>query len=173
MTLEEYVARQGGGWRAVKKAFEEASRGVIRLEDPDPPATPVEYALRPEYSLWYWATCTAAALTIITVVLTSWINAAWLMPLRYILGALYTLFIPGYTLVEALYPGERDLAPLERLALSIGLSLAVIPLIGLFLNYTPWGIRLEPVLASITVFTVATATIALYRKHRVLQESRR
>ncbi|WP_248784120.1 DUF1616 domain-containing protein [Desulfurococcus mucosus] len=45
--------------------------------------------------------------------------------------------------------------------------------IGLFLNYTPWGIRLEPVLASITVFTVATATIALYRKHRVLQESRR
>jgi uncharacterized membrane protein len=38
-------------------------------------------------------------------------------------------------LIEALYPRKEDLESLERLTLSIGLSLAVVPLIGLFLNY--------------------------------------
>ena len=55
--------------------------------------------------------------------------------------------------------------PLERLALSIGLSLAVVPLIGLVLNYTPWGIRLTPVSISLAIFTEAMATIALRRKY--------
>lgn len=41
------------------------------------------------------------------------------------------LFMPGYALVESLYPrGGDELSPLERLALSIGLSLAVVPLIA-------------------------------------------
>ncbi|MCC6010753.1 MAG: DUF1616 domain-containing protein, partial [Fervidicoccaceae archaeon] len=82
-------------------------------------------------------------------------------------GSLFVLFLPGYALVEALYPDERELAPLERLALSIGLSLAVVPLIGLLLNYTPWGIRLEPVMASLAVFTLIMLMVASYRKQRL------
>ncbi|MEM1828890.1 MAG: DUF1616 domain-containing protein, partial [Desulfurococcaceae archaeon] len=75
------------------------------------------------------------------------------------------LFIPGYSLVEALYPREEDLSPLERMALSIGLSLAVVPLIGLILNYTPWGIRLLPIITSTTIFTITILVIAAYRKY--------
>ncbi|MEM1772724.1 MAG: DUF1616 domain-containing protein, partial [Desulfurococcaceae archaeon] len=56
-------------------------------------------------------------------------------------------------------------------ALSIGLSLAVVPLIGLILNYTPWGIRLLPIVTSTTVFTTAMLVIAAYRKYNLLAKS--
>jgi len=88
-----------------------------------------------------------------------------LMPLRYVLGTLFVLFIPGYTLVEALYPREEDLSPLERVALSIGLSLALVPLVGLLLNYTPFGIRLYPIIISLSALSVALAMVGSYRKY--------
>src|SRR4030042_1168050 len=46
-------------------------------------------------------------------------------------GAVYVLYVPGYTLIEALYPKRNELERLERFALGVGLSLAVVPLVGL------------------------------------------
>jgi len=89
--------------------------------------------------------------------------------LRYVLGSILVLFVVGYSTVEALYPEERSLTSLERLALSIGLSLAVVPLVGLVLNYTPWGIRLEPVLVSLSLYTTLVALVAAYRKFKLLR----
>ena len=60
---------------------------------------------------------------------------------RNILGLPLVLFLPGYALIAALFPAKSDLDGIERVALSFGLSIAVVPLIGLGLNYTPWGIR--------------------------------
>jgi len=84
--------------------------------------------------------------------------------IRYVSGALYVLYLPGYALIEALYSKAEELDQLERLALSIGLSLAVVPLLGLVLNYTPWGIRLVPIIISLIIFTFAMALIAAKRK---------
>ncbi len=86
--------------------------------------------------------------------------------IRTILGLPFLLFIPGYVLVFALFPKkktDRGIDVIERIALSFGLSIAVIPLIGLLLNYTPWGIRLEPILLSLFFFIVGIGTFALYR----------
>ena len=58
--------------------------------------------------------------------------------------------------------GGTDL--IERIALSFGLSIAVVPLIGLGLNYTPWGIRLDPIVISLSVFTLAMTMIAQWRR---------
>ena len=85
-------------------------------------------------------------------------------PLRVFFALPMVLFIPGYTLIAALFPGTSEIDNIERLALSFGLSIAVVPLIGLALNYTPWGIRLDPVVASIAVFTAAMTLIAQYRR---------
>lgn len=59
--------------------------------------------------------------------------------LRIIIGLPLVLFFPGYTLIAALFPRKGSLSGIERLALSFGLSIAVVPLIGLALNYMPWG----------------------------------
>ncbi len=84
--------------------------------------------------------------------------------LQALFGLAMVLFIPGYALIAALFPAKEDLDGIERVALSFGLSIAVSPLIGLALNYTPWGIRLDPILASLALFTLAMIGIAWYRR---------
>ena len=84
------------------------------------------------------------------------------------MGLPFLLFFPGYTLIAALFPNKDDLDDVERIALSFGLSIAVVPLIGLVLNYTPWGIRLYPILISLIVFIFVMATIALARQKFVV-----
>jgi len=85
-------------------------------------------------------------------------------PVRIILGLLLVLFLPGYSLISALFPANDDLDGIERIALSFGLSIAVVPLLGLALNYTPFGIRLVPILVVLSVFTVSLAVIAGVRR---------
>ena len=92
--------------------------------------------------------------------------------LRIFFGVAMVLFIPGYALIAALFPARDDLDGIERVALSFGLSIAVVPLIGLALNYTPWGIRLDPILASLTIFTLTMAGIAWYRRLLLPTEKR-
>jgi len=84
--------------------------------------------------------------------------------LRKALGLAFVLFFPGYVFITALFPNRKELDNLERVALSFGLSIAIVPLIGLALNYTPWGIRLIPILISLTIFNIIFSTVAIYRR---------
>jgi len=83
---------------------------------------------------------------------------------RNILGLPLVLFLPGYALIAALFPAKSDLDGIERVALSFGLSIAVVPLIGLGLNYTPWGIRTLPILISLSAFTFIMCGLAYLRR---------
>lgn len=94
------------------------------------------------------------------------------LPVRIPLGLVMVLFVPGYTLIAALFPRMGDLEGIERTALSFGLSIAVVPLIGLGLNYTPWGIRLTPVVVSLVIFTIAMAAAAYWRRMNLPREER-
>jgi uncharacterized membrane protein len=92
--------------------------------------------------------------------------------LRVIFSIPIILFIPGYVLIAALFPGNDDLEGIERVALSFGLSIAVVPLIGLMLNYTSWGIRLDPIVISLVIFTAVMAMIAQYRRSLLPDDER-
>jgi len=92
--------------------------------------------------------------------------------LRLALGLPFVLFFPGYVFNAALFPRKNNLDSLERVALSFGLSIALVPLIGLILNYTPWGIRLWPILISLTAFTFGMSVVAWIRRRRLSEESR-
>ncbi|MGD0477065.1 MAG: DUF1616 domain-containing protein [Nitrososphaerales archaeon] len=119
----------------------------------------LSYAFSP-FSLWFWGALAAVGLSMGLISVTSGV----VLYLRYIFGSVLVLFLPGYSLIEALYP-KRELDELTRFALSIGLSLALVPLIGLVLNYTPFDIRLLPVTLSIAGLTVILLFFALARKH--------
>lgn len=93
-------------------------------------------------------------------------------PVRIILGFLCIIFFPGYTLISTLFPKQQDLSGVERTALSFGTSIAVVPLIGLIVNYTPWGIRLLPVLIALTIFILLTSIVAFYRSYRLMRDER-
>jgi uncharacterized membrane protein len=59
------------------------------------------------------------------------------------------------------------LSIMERVTLSIGLSLAVVTLIGLSLSFSPWGISIYPIMLSITIFIIITSALAWFRRSRL------
>jgi uncharacterized membrane protein len=84
--------------------------------------------------------------------------------IRIFFGLPFILFIPGYLLIYTLFPQKnKDIDIIERIALSFGLSIAVVPLIGLGLNYTPYGITLPSVLTGNLAFILIMGTFAYIR----------
>jgi len=88
------------------------------------------------------------------------------------LAILLVLFVPGYVLVAVLFPENREVDWIERIALSFGVSIAVVPLLGLFLILTPWGIRFIPLVGTIAVFTVGLGYAAYWRRMRLPPDKR-
>ena len=116
------------------------------------------------------------------------------------LGLVFASFVPGYALVAALFPSGNDpvthntvddgdssdigprssafaprdtsLSGVERLVLSLGSSVAILSLLALVTNYTPWGVRLLPVLLLGSGFTLGTTVIAVVRRRRLDPETR-
>ena len=82
------------------------------------------------------------------------------------------LFLPGYCFVAALFPKDSDIDLAERITLSIGLSLAIVPLIGFGLNFTQFGIRQDPILISLTIFILVMILFAHYRRALLPSEER-
>ncbi len=86
--------------------------------------------------------------------------------LRVLLGLPFLFFIPGYILIFVLFPArksERGIDVVERIALSLGLSISIVPLIGIGLSSVVGGIKLEPILLANVVFVICVGTLALYR----------
>src|SRR6266581_1197456 len=92
--------------------------------------------------------------------------------LRFTLGVLFTLVIPGYGLVAAIFPRDGEVRWLERLALSLGLSIAAVALVGVLLNLTPWGVRLESVIAALVALNLGACVFAYRRRMHLLPELR-
>ena len=106
-------------------------------------------------------------LVLVIVILSSPSNV-----LRIILGIPIVLFFPGYILMAALFPRKAPIDNLQRVALSFGMSIAVVPLIGLMLNSTPWGITLETTLGSLAAFILTVSVIAWVRRRQLPAEER-
>ena len=113
--------------------------------------------------MWFWASLGAATLGLATVLLIP--DHFPLVAVRWVTGSILALFLPGYALLQLLFPKGRAMDSFERFALDIGLSLAIVPLVGLILNFTPWGIRFIPVTISISAFTITFLTVAAFRKY--------
>lgn len=90
---------------------------------------------------------------------------------RTILGMPLILFIPGYASVLTLFPKKDDLESIERMVLSVGVSLVVVSLLGLMLNFT-FGIRLIPILMTLCLYSVILMFIANYRRKQLPEDLR-
>jgi len=93
-------------------------------------------------------------------------------PIRIVIGLPSVIFLPGYSLIALFFPRKDDLGWMERVALSFLLSIAIVPLLGLVLNYTPFGIRLSPILIILSTFTISLSLVAWFRRLRLPAEER-
>ncbi|NLO90178.1 MAG: DUF1616 domain-containing protein [Clostridia bacterium] len=100
-------------------------------------------------------------LSIITVIVCFFSN---FKTAKVILGFPFILLFPGYTLTALLFPKAGDLRSLERLVFSFGLSITVVPMLCMALNYTPWGIRLYSVVLTVLLFISVMAGLAWKRR---------
>jgi uncharacterized membrane protein len=110
-------------------------------------------------------------LNIFLIILLAFDNAnSMIETLRIIAALIYLVFVPGYSLQEALLPQRAHIASLDRIAISIGISIAILPIMGLILDGPLGGIRLWPSITFLTLFTFAFMSIAAYRRRSLKPE---
>ena len=123
-------------------------------------------------SAWYWTIIAVVIATTLTVfaIPQDWYPLAYV---RNVLGVIFVLFLPGYAFTKALFPTKVPIKMssegfdiIERVALSIGMSIALTPIVGLILFYTPIGIDLIPITLSLLALTVIFATAAEGREYQ-------
>jgi uncharacterized membrane protein len=69
--------------------------------------------------------------------------------------------------------GDRSgIDGIERVALAFGTSIAIVPLLGLVLNFTPWGIRLTPIMVTVAGFTLGATAVAARRRRALPVDER-
>lgn len=147
---------------AAVRAMEE--EGLLFLRKPSYRTESVlDYALAPTLSGWLWLTLAVTILTIITVD-----TAPEFFPfniVRLVMASIFLMYLPGYALIHLLFSETTKLNELERFGLNIALSLIVVPLIGVILDYTYWGIRLPVLMTCVAAFTIVVAIAASVRAY--------
>jgi hypothetical protein len=136
------------------------------LEQPDLPER-----IKSEATGWYWIMIALTLVSSIAVLLIGEVGT--LSYIRYVSASLLVLFLPGYALLRAISPsnaqtlGEpNNMYSITRLSLSIVLSIAIVSVIGLILDFSPLGVTLDSLVLSLSLFTVIFSTIALFRERR-------
>ena len=140
------------------------SQGKISLVEQPTRSQKLAPYLKTEKASWYWVTIALIMASAIAVFAIPE-NAYPIVYLRHVLSIILVLWLPGYSLIKALFP-QKELDNIERTALSIGMSLALVPITGLILHYTPWGIETTPVTLSLLALTAIFATAAIIREHQ-------
>jgi len=68
--------------------------------------------------------------------------------------------------------GGRRFDWIERFTLSFGLSIALVSLLGILLDLTPFGIRFNSIVATLLIFTLGVGALAIRRRMRLPVEDR-
>jgi hypothetical protein len=123
-------------------------------------------------AIWFWLSIVLCIVTILALLLPSNVPAAIYFSSG--LSAVFILFLPGLSLSKTLFPTHIGLYAgentegIERVAVSLGLSLALVPIIAAILNFTQplgMGIALAPLAASLLLFTVGFSIAGLLREY--------
>jgi hypothetical protein len=153
------------------------NQGTIKLKSQISSAAPNFAAyLKTHEAIWYWSALATATITV-ALVLTAPEGFPWNY-LRSTFGIIFVLLLPGYAFIKALFPAQmpiktstQNLDTIERIALGFGMSIALVPIVGLLLNYSPWGIRLTSLVPSLFALTLAFATAAVIREYQTRRQA--
>jgi uncharacterized membrane protein len=138
------------------------------------PTSTKEYIFS-EKALWYWE-IVGLSIVISILVLAIPETAFPIIYVRNGVGLIFALFLPGYSFVKVIFPktvpfktSSGNLDNIERLAISLVMSLSIVSIVGLLLNFTSWGIKLMPITLSLLTLTLIFATGAIIREHQIRQ----
>jgi uncharacterized membrane protein len=84
--------------------------------------------------------------------------------IRYAVGFVFVVLLPGYCLVNILFLGRNRLDPVETAVLSVALSFGIAGLVGLFLGLSPIEISFTSITVSLTVIVLVLTVVAFVRR---------
>ena len=149
---------------------EEAIDSMLRLEarneiqfrpvEDQPPTGLVEYLSSPR-SLWYRGVNALSLTAVLSTFITP--SLGQLIIIRYVAGSIFLMFLPGFCITKIIYLGE-EIGNLKLVAMSLGISVSVVSLIGMALNYTPWGISTTALTFTVFLLVLALSSICATRE---------
>lgn len=108
--------------------------------------------------------------SVIFVVFSGLQSAELSTPLSIFLGILLgipvVLFFPGYILTATLFPKKDDLNVIDRIALSIGTSIAIIILLGLLLSFV-FEISSISIVTILCVYMIVSIVIVIVNREKL------
>jgi hypothetical protein len=143
---------------AVKKL---ESKKKITLLVPGANRDFLHYVTRSFNGLSLWLTIAATCLVVAVIFLLP-DTETWSY-MRMMTGAVFVLFIPGNALVQLLF-ANRNMEQTEQMILSVGLSIALISLIGLMLKYILLALTVESAVISIGTLSIILSAVANYSR---------
>lgn len=127
---------------------------------PDPDGASVDYTKRG------WRDLVAAAIVALLGIVVSAGPPLIAIPI----GVLATLLVPGYLLVSAVFPSERDLEGVDRIALALGMSIGLIAVQALVLDRLLGGMTAGSVRALVGGCSLLLLLIAVVRRARAAED---
>lgn len=126
-----------------------------------------------------WA---AIAWTLLTVVMALTQGGGFL---QVVLGVVFVVVLPGYTLLAVLFPERHQsvqghgseahrmgLDPFERGVISLGLSIAIVSILLLALNFSPWALAHVPVIVTLGGFNTVASVAGIVRRRSLAPQHR-
>ncbi len=92
--------------------------------------------------------------------------------IRILLGIVFVIFVPGYSMMAALFPGKYQLSGVDRVTFSFGLSIAVLPTLGLIIEYSPWKLNFLPLFLSLFILTTVSCIVAYSQRKKLPKDER-
>ena len=148
------------------------AEGVIKLQNQSFQSRSIANYLKTGEAIWYWLTIAAGTITSILSFIISESAYQWVYA-RNFLGLVFILFLPGFAFIKALFPTNishktsmRSLEAIQRIALSIGMSIALVSIVGFLLHYSPWGLDMTTIVLSVFTLTLVFASAAVIREYQ-------
>lgn len=111
-------------------------------------------------TIWYWLTLLFSLVPLVYVLQFNELDNINIY-VRYAVGFVFTVILPGYSFVKALFPSGLERT--GRIGLSICFSIALVSLTAFFSNFTPSGLDFSNLFITMLMLILVFATTGLIR----------
>jgi len=117
---------------------------------------------------WYWIILILSITLIVVFSIPE--NFYPLLYLRYLFGAIFILFLPGYSVIKFIFVNKNQIESqdsfysIEKVGFILILNLTIVSITGLAVNYIIGGIGLTSITLSLMIVTILFANFALIRE---------
>jgi hypothetical protein len=169
LTLDEVVKTSLGQSvkteKAIKDIYTLEKNNKLTLINPQYPKNFTNYLLS-GYSLFFW-------IQLLFIVFFYFITYHFVYEypivfIKYVSSFLFILYVPGYALLNAIYYKKDEIERVQKISYILAMSIVITAIIGLILNYSPWGINSYLYYLIASFVSIIFNIYGLYKKYHAV-----